>query len=828
LFSFFCFFVQAAKFQTITQQCGVAHNIDVHETILDSSLLSSPVWLDNEVVFALSRGGHVWRSGNGGATFTDLTGQLPNSTQSLGIRTIYKTAAGGVVLLAGNSRDLWVSKDRGVTWMWVRAPGRVYDLQPHPTHKAWLALQGYTDACFQTTDTCSLDLWFSADMGESWHTMISYVSEFSWAGAGHHGAHENQIFVVDWADKTGNIFTKPFDQKRLLRSRTLFRPGTTPQVIAVQLLDFLAIRNLLLIAQWAKGRSGLQLVTSEDFGETWHVARFPLGLEEQRYTILDVELGSIFINVEHSSANWGNVYVSDAFGSNFSLSLRHNPRQPWGPCDFTRMHGLNGIYVANQFIESTVDPENPSLTDNIHTLITYDLGGEWRRLDIPVNEPNSCDTTDTRGICGLNLHGATTNYWGRFYTRPSALGMMLGTGNVGTYLRERLDEVNTYFSRDAGWTWSLFSYGSHSYDITNHGALVLLVDNVEATNQLVFSWNEGQTWNTCNFSDPRSGSIEVEGVTSEPGALRPEFLLYGRRRVPQEVGILVHVDFTGLHERQCQGWDRPRDENGNNANSDYEFWSPSDMRGDQCLLGRRDVYVRKIASRECLNPPQYHPMNHTTVKNCSCTREDYECDYCFEPNANDECMVSSDCPNFDPKRPPADCVGVWYESRGYRRVPGDTCTVESGVDLLPIAHSCPVRPPTATPVPVSPPSPPTGTLTPGLAALLMGVMAIGILVLIFGLFYWASSRNQTVRNCLGKVLPEKYLPSFEPPVGPRYDLFNPNQPNILDEDLLQDDDTLQEDASVLDVTGQQADEHTKATPAPSAPAATQEQPEAKK
>jgi hypothetical protein len=27
-------------------------------------------------------------------------------------------------------------------------------------------------------------------------------------------------------------------------------------------------------------------------------------------------------------------------------------------------------------------------------------------------------------------------------------------------------------------------------------------------------------------------------------------------------------------------------------------------------------------------------------------------------------------------------------------------------------------------------------------------------------------------------------------------VFNPNQPNILDEDLLQDDDTLQEDGKV--------------------------------
>jgi hypothetical protein len=79
---------------------------------------------------------------------------------------------------------------------------------------------------------------------------------------------------------------------------------------------------------------------------------------------------------------------------------------------------------------------------------------------------------------------------------------------------------------------------------------------------------------------------------------------------------------------------------------------------------------------------------------------------------------------------------------------------------------------------------------------LIAVLSVGILTLVFGLFYWGSSRNQNIRHCMGRILPEKYLPSFEPPSGLHYEVFNPNQPNILDEDLLQDDDTLQEDGKV--------------------------------
>jgi hypothetical protein len=99
--------------------------------------------------------------------------------------------------------------------------------------------------------------------------------------------------------------------------------------------------------------------------------------------------------------------------------------------------------------------------------------------------------------------------------------------------------------------------------------------------------------------------------------------------------------------------------------------------------------------------------------------------------------------------------------------------------------------PSLSPLPPSSPS----TLTPGLTVLLVGVLAIGTLFFVFGAFYWCSSRNQRIRNFMAKILPEKYLPSFEPPSGPHYEIFNPNQPNVLDEDLLQDDDTLQEDGT---------------------------------
>ena len=41
------------------------------------------------------------------------------------------------------------------------------------------------------------------------------------------------------------------------------------------------------------------------------------------------------------------VYLSDAIGTNFSLSLPNNARDSAGDADFARVHGLEGIYIAN-------------------------------------------------------------------------------------------------------------------------------------------------------------------------------------------------------------------------------------------------------------------------------------------------------------------------------------------------------------------------------------------------------------------------------------------------------------------------------------------------
>ena len=70
----------------------------------------------------------------------------------------------------------------------------------------------------------------------------------------------------------------------------------------------------------------------------------------------------------------------------------------------------------------------------------------------------------------------------------------MATGNVGDYLSEREDEINTYLSRDGGLTWSEVKNGSYIYEVGDHGGLIVMAEDQKATDTIFYSWDEGLSW----------------------------------------------------------------------------------------------------------------------------------------------------------------------------------------------------------------------------------------------------------------------------------------------------------------------------------------------
>ena len=64
--------------------------------------------------------------------------------------------------------------------------------------------------------------------------------------------------------------------------------------------------------------------------------------------------------------------------------------------------------------------------------------------------------------------------FGPVYSNENALGIIIATGNVGKYLSVRDDEVNTFLSSDGGHTWKEIFKGSHIYEVSDHGGLLVM------------------------------------------------------------------------------------------------------------------------------------------------------------------------------------------------------------------------------------------------------------------------------------------------------------------------------------------------------------------
>jgi len=181
--------------------------------------------------------------------------------------------------------------------------------------------------------------------------------------------------------------------------------------------------------------------------------------------------------------------------------------------------------------------------------------------------------------------------------------------------------------------------------------------NVGSTNTIIYSWNEGLNFSECIFTN--LGVIDISNIVVDPTQSSQSFIVLGIRDQigGDQQGVLIQIDFTGLHQRQC-------------GDDDYEWWSPSTnySNSQMCLNGEMISYSRRIRERECYNGRDYDIQ--TQPQPCPCQPQDYECDYCYE-RMGSVCGLVTDCEL--PPSPPLNCNGTYFVSGGYRLIPGNNC-----------------------------------------------------------------------------------------------------------------------------------------------------------
>ena len=153
----------------------------------------------------------------------------------------------------------------------------------------------------------------------------------------------------------------------------------------------------------------------------------------------------------------------------------------------------------------------------------------------------------------------------------------MAVGNVGEQLAP-YKESDTFLSRDAGFTWEEVHKDAHLFEFGDSGSILVMANDEGPTDHVMYSTDEGQSWREYKFSDE---AMRVRAIVTVPEDTSRRFILMGYYPRAKDAAVSVHLDFTSLTHTRCKlDPDDP-------VNDDFELWSPSEEREEQCLFGRQ-------------------------------------------------------------------------------------------------------------------------------------------------------------------------------------------------------------------------------------------------
>ena len=524
-----------------------------------------------------------------------------------------------VVYFLTGSKKVFYSINRGDNIRDFKAPkepthDRLQTLAFHADYKDWLIWTGAVD-CGSNGD-CHSVAYVTEDRGDEWRTMLRYVRKCEFIKKEGRGASEKLVYCEQFK---GETLDGPLE---LLSSDNWFADSETK---FSNVIDFATMSEFIIVAaKDQQDEKSLKVDASVD-GRTFAAAEFPSNFNvpvQKAYTVLDSSTHAVFLHVTVGSrqdSEYGTIIKSNSNGTSYVLSLNGVNRNTQGYVDFEKMLGLEGVAIVN--VVANVEDAERGNSKKLKTMITHNDGAEWAPIRAPLNDADGkafeCDVEST-GHCSLHLHGYTERGDPRdTFSSPSAVGLMMGVGNVGEYLsRKGDDDTQTFITRDGGVEWRAVMKGDYMWEYGDQGSIIVIVEEKKATDVVFYTLDEGDTWRQYKFTDSQ---MEIGSISTVPSDSSRNFLLWGRDVNSASEIATVNLDFTGLWDRQCDLNDKHPEES-----DDYELWKPRHpLSDDNCLFGHVAEYHRKKISAHCFNGRRYESL-HNIARNCSCTRQDFE------------------------------------------------------------------------------------------------------------------------------------------------------------------------------------------------------------
>jgi len=688
--------------------------------MLDSRIVGT-YWVTPNRLFLLTSNGKNYRSEDTGISWTQEI-FLDASSNEESISRIYYNSQ--YVIFFGRNGTFWVSNNQGKSFGKATRISESEDaryVRFHPFQGAWFLIGTSSNRY------TGYHLYASLDAAQTFHGIetASSVYRFYWASP----EKTNDQSIVYAKFKDGS----PQNKYDVISTSNL---GNTKVITLENANELIQLTNKLVATVESGFASGQLFIRISTDGRTWTAAAFPYDKDPlyvgKYYIVPWVSEAGQTITLAVTHGTWANMYGSDTSGLKYTL-LEERVSYIWRVVDYVEWRSVDGVNLVN----IVYDDGGQDSGDDDQTLpvlrkskMSWDNGGEWHPIAPPrynsLGQPIICS-----GECSLHLNGwstiVTRPVAGPLYTDPAAVGLSLATGGVGEFL-PTYDQLNTYFSRDAGVTWQEVAQGSTIYEFGDQGGIIIVADNINPTKSFKYTLDQGLKWYTYDFT---ADAVTVENIFTEPTNYATTFLIQALVPSDQSKESIFHVDFSNVFPRNC-------------TEADLEHWSPTDPYGGKqnCLLGRNTTYTRRKQDVECFNT---NIESTVSVVNCPCTEEDYECAFGYDAEiiqgqryctANGELPIPVDVSNCKP--------GHNYSiPSGFRKVPGDSC--EGGVQHPNQNYTCPGH------------DDDDGSGSGGgLSALVVAFIVFAVLIAVAGLLIFVL-RNPSIRE---KFHFEQWTPSF--------------------------------------------------------------------
>ncbi|KAG5353581.1 vacuolar protein sorting/targeting protein PEP1 [Termitomyces sp. Mn162] len=648
----------------------------IHQTFeFPNYIVQHAYFKDSTTFLVRTAEGAVWQSSNEGYTWKQL---FPDKRF---LAFYHHKFSNERAYLITETKFFYYTTDTGRTWYEQGAPTppntfgvEVLRFHPNTDTLIWTG----NENCFSDGQNCHTEASYTRDNGRNWYFVEKYVRNCAFTKDKDLYADPTEIVCESYAEKTGSQVRMQLEPMQLVVGANYF---SRKRKMFEQVVGFAKFSEFLVVASAEPGGRSLELQVSLD-GYHFAAGQFPRGMhpETHAYTILESSTKSLFIHMTMSEDPfYGNILKSNSNGTYFGLSIENVNRNDAGFVDFEKMIGLDGIALIN--IVSNTAEAKISRKKKLQTRITHNDGSTWKPLTPPKvdsqGRPYECNTAR----CALHLHGYTERLDPRAtFSSPSVVGLIMAVGNVGEELAPYQDS-DTFLSRDGGFTWEEIHKDAHLWEFGDSGSILVIVNDEEPTDYLLFSTDQGLSWREYKFSKDKIRIRFVVTVTSDTSR---RFILMGS--YPKSSGsVAIHVDFTALTSKRCVlNREKPGED-------DFELWSPSEEREERCLFGRRTLYHRRVRDANCVVGKQ-DKVEENIVETCPCAKVDFECEFNYVKNDADECVLlpgATPLPN-DEVEACKSGEDYWYERTPYRLIPYSSCDGDGETRLdRGVRHACP-------------------------------------------------------------------------------------------------------------------------------------------